>query len=59
MCQTPSERRRIKAIGQRENLWMQDVDHQVSKTLVENNPKQTLVVFERSVSNPPLQKRKL
>ena len=36
---TPSSRRRLKAIGQRENRWMQDVNHCVSKALVENNPK--------------------
>ena len=26
----------MKAIGQRENRWMQDINHQVSKALVEN-----------------------
>ena len=46
MCQTPSSRRRLKAIGQRENRWMQDVNHQVSKALVESNPKHTLFVLE-------------
>lgn len=46
MRQTPSARRRIKAIGQRENRWMQDVNHCVSKALVENNPKHTLFVLE-------------
>ncbi len=46
MCQTASARRRIKAIGQRENRWMQDINHQVSKALVENNPKHTLFVLE-------------
>ena len=46
MRQTPSSRRRIKTIGQRENRWMQDVNHQVSKALVENNPKHTLFVLE-------------
>ena len=35
-----------KAIGQRENRWMQDINHQVSKALVENNPKHTLFVLE-------------
>ena len=30
---TPSSRRRMKAIGQRENRWMQDVNHCVSKAL--------------------------
>lgn len=43
---TPSSRRRLKAIGSRENRWMQDVNHQVSKALVENNPKHTLFVLE-------------
>ena len=44
--QTPSSRRRLKAIGQRENRWMQDVNHCISKALVENNPKHTLFVLE-------------
>ena len=44
--QSPSARRRLKAIGQRENRWMQDVNHQVSKALVESNPKHTLFVLE-------------
>ena len=46
MRQTPSARKRIKAIGQRENRWMQDINHQVSKALVEQNPKHTLFVLE-------------
>lgn len=46
MRKTPSARRRLKAIGQRENRWMQDINHQVSKALVENNPKHTLFVLE-------------
>ena len=46
MRQTPSARRRMKAMGQRENRWMQDVNHQVSKALVESNPKHTLFVLE-------------
>ena len=44
--QTSSSRRRLKAIGQRENRWMQDVNHCVSKALVESNPKHTLFVLE-------------
>lgn len=44
--QTPSARRRLKAIGQRENRWIQDVNHCISKALVENNPKGTLHVIE-------------
>ena len=46
MRQTPSARRRLKVIGSRENRWMQDVNHCVSKALVENNPKHTLFVLE-------------
>lgn len=44
--QTSSARRRLKAIGQRENRWMQDVNHCVSKALVEQNPRHTLFVLE-------------
>lgn len=43
---TPSSRRRLKAIGQRENRWMQDVNHCISKALVESNPNGTLFVIE-------------
>ena len=43
---TPSSRRRIKAIGQRENRWMQDVNHCISKALVESNPDGTMFVIE-------------
>ena len=46
MRQTPSSRRRLKAIGQRENRWMQDVNHCISKALVENNPRHTLFVLK-------------
>ena len=46
MRKTPSARRRLRAIGHRENRWMQDVNHQVSKALVKNNPKHTLFVLE-------------
>ena len=46
MRKTPSSRRRLKAIGQRENRWMQDVNHCVSKALVKQNPKHTLFVIE-------------
>ena len=34
------------AIGSRENRWMQDVNHCVSKALVKNNPRHTLFVLE-------------
>ena len=43
---TPSSRRRLKAIGQRENRWMRDVNHQVSKALTEQNPEGTMFVIE-------------
>ena len=44
--QTPSARRRLKKIGSRENRWMNDVNHCVSKALVTNNPSKTLFVLE-------------
>ena len=44
--QTSSARRRIRAIGQRENRWMNDVNHCISKALVCDNPKGTLFVLE-------------
>ena len=44
--QTPSARRRLKAVGQRENRWMRDVNHCVSKALVESSPEGTLFVLE-------------
>ena len=43
---TPSSRRRLKAIGQRENRWMRDVNHRISKALAEQNPEGTLFVLE-------------
>lgn len=43
---TPSARRRLKRIGQRENRWMRDVNHCVSKALVSCNPAKTLFVLE-------------
>ena len=43
---TPSSRRRLKAIGHRENRWMHDVNHCVSKALVEKSLKGTLHVLE-------------
>ena len=36
--QTSSARRRIRAIGRRENRWMNDVNHCLSKALVSDNP---------------------
>ena len=46
MRHTPSSRRRLKTIGGRENRWMQDINHQISKALVTSNPKHTLFVLE-------------
>lgn len=43
---TPSARRRLKKIGSRENRWMRDVNHCVSKALVNSNPTHTLFVLE-------------
>lgn len=43
---TPSSRRRLKAIGQRENRWMRNVNHCISKALVESNPDGSLFVIE-------------
>lgn len=43
---TSSARRRLKAIGQRENRWMSAVNHCVTKTLVEQYPSKTLFVLE-------------
>lgn len=44
--QTPSARRRLKQIGQRETRWMTDVNHQVSKALVARYGANTLFVLE-------------
>jgi putative transposase len=44
--QTPSSRRRLKQIGQRETRWMTDVNHQVSKALVRHYGANTLFVLE-------------
>lgn len=43
---TKSAKRRLKKIGQRENRWMTDINHQISKTLVEKYGNQTLFVME-------------
>lgn len=44
--QTPSARRRLKKIGQRENRWMQNENHCIAKTLVNSCPSGTLFVLE-------------
>jgi IS605 OrfB family transposase len=43
---TKSAKRRFKAISGRENRWMTDVNHQISKTLVQKYGKDTLFVLE-------------
>ena len=43
---TPSSRRKLKRIGERENRWMTDVNHRISKALVSQNDPSTLVVVE-------------
>ncbi|MCF0152007.1 MAG: IS200/IS605 family element transposase accessory protein TnpB [Megasphaera sp.] len=43
---TKSAKCRLKAISGRENRWMTDVNHQISKTLVEKYGKDTLFVLE-------------
>ena len=43
---TKSAKRRLKQIGHRENRWMTDVNHQLSKTLVKTYGKNTLFVLE-------------
>jgi putative transposase len=44
--QTSSARRRLKEIGQRENRWQADINHQVSKALVDRYGADTLFVIE-------------
>lgn len=41
-----SVRRKLKRIGQRENRWMTDVNHAVSKALVRQYGERTLFVLE-------------
>ena len=43
---TKSAKRRLKAISGRENRWMFDVNHQISKTLVQKYGENTLFVLE-------------
>ena len=47
---TKSAKRRLKKIGQRENRWMTDVNHQLSKTLVNRYGANTLFVLENLVN---------
>lgn len=43
---TRGSKRKIKTIGHRENRWMSDVNHQISKALVEKYGSNTLFVLE-------------
>jgi putative transposase len=43
---TASARRKLNRIGQKENRWMTDVNHSVSKALVERYGADTLFVVE-------------
>ena len=43
---TKSAKRRLRSLSGRESRWMSDVNHQLSKTLVETYGKQTLFVLE-------------
>ena len=43
---TPSARRRLKKIGHKENRWMSDLNHCLSKTLLKRYGKDTLFVLE-------------
>jgi IS605 OrfB family transposase len=44
--QTPSSRRKLKNIGNRENRWMTDINHQTSKALVNRYASNTLFCLE-------------
>ncbi|PMB01606.1 transposase [Fischerella thermalis CCMEE 5273] len=44
--QTPSARRRLKRIGNRENRWMTHVNHAIAKALVKQAGKNSLIVLE-------------
>lgn len=43
---TKSAKRRLKQIGQKENRWMTDVNHQLSKTLIDHYGSNSLFVLE-------------
>ncbi|USK72581.1 RNA-guided endonuclease InsQ/TnpB family protein [Peribacillus asahii] len=44
--QTPSARKKLKQIGSRENRYVTDVNHQITKALIDKYPKGTLFVLE-------------
>ena len=43
---TKSAKRKLKKLGQKENRWMTDINHQLSKTLVDHYGKNSLFVLE-------------
>lgn len=43
---TKSAKRRLKKLSKRENRWMSDVNHSISKTLIDNYGNNTLFVME-------------
>ncbi len=45
-ARTPSARRKLKRIGERENRWMTDVNHRIAKALVSRYDPTTLFVVE-------------
>lgn len=45
-CGTKSAKRKIKSIGSRENRWMNDLNHSITKALVERYGANTLFVLE-------------
>jgi len=44
--QTPSARKRLKRIGQREHRYVSDVNHRIAKALVESHPQGTAFILE-------------
>lgn len=46
MRRTPSARKKLKQIGSRENRYVTDVNHQITKALVDKYPRGTMFVLE-------------
>lgn len=46
MRKTPSARNKLKRIGSRENRYVTDVNHQITKALVDKHPRGTMFVLE-------------
>lgn len=57
---TKSAKRRLKAIGSRESRWMSDVNHCLSKTLVDQHGSNTLFVLEnlKNITSSTVKNRK-